>query len=132
MKDTGSTERRKYKRHPVKNGAFVVMRSHVGEQHGLLIDISRSGLALRYLEHEHPLEQAVTIDIFTRNKGCQISLPGTTITDHKIPPEVLCSLIPMRRRNVQFAELSDNQLKQLEDFLTLATEDPGSGEQGFC
>ncbi len=114
-------ERRKNKRCPIKGLAFVVMKSDSTEQHGLIIDVSKGGLSCRYLEDkEMPITQ-ISLGIYYQYKRLLINVPNTTIVDFVIPITKSRSLLPMRRRNIQFGNLLADQMTQLEKLIYSAT-----------
>jgi hypothetical protein len=124
-------ERRKNKRCPIKGLAFVVMKSDSTEQHGLITDVSKGGLSFRYLEDkERPITQ-ISLDIFYQNKRLLINVPNTTIVDFVIPTIISRSLLPMRRRNIQFGNLLANQMTQLERLIYYETTHLSAYEKHF-
>lgn len=114
-------ERRKNKRCQIKGLAFVVMKSDSTEQHGLITDVSKEGLSCRYLEDkEVPITQT-SLDIYYQNKRLLIDVPNTTIADFVIPTTESHSMLPMRRRNIQFDNLPADQKTQLEKLIDYET-----------
>ena len=114
-------DRRKNKRCQIKGLAFVVMKSESTEQHGLMIDVSKGGLSCRYLEDKEISNTQIALDIFYQNKRLLINVPSTIIADFVIPTIISRSLLPMRRRNIQFGNLLANQMIQLERLIYYET-----------
>ena len=87
---------------------------------GLLTDISRGGLAFRYVGD-------VGDEVFEANKPCTLSLkessngevliknlPAKVVCDGHIPKEYRYSLLPMNKCSVQFRELPTHLAARLE------------------
>ena len=111
------SERRKYKRFQAQDRAFAAFSSSVKEI-GQIIDISKGGLAVRYLPSQDQVTDSSDLEIFLANNGFHLKkVPFKTISDFEIPSEFAISSIAMRRRGVQFGKLSHIQTSQLEHFL---------------
>ena len=109
-KDT--VEQRNHKRHPVQNGALVVLKPEYVKL-GHIIDISMDGLAFRYVDEKQPSGRPSELEIFFADNRFHLDkVPCKTVSDFVTDP-----LIGFRRCNVRFKELTDNQKSLLEDFI---------------
>ena len=80
------------------------------------IDISRGGLAFRYIAQEEELNRSSDLDIRTRDTGFSLEkLPFKDISDSAITNEQ--SQFNLRRRSIQFGELTPYQASQLKYFI---------------
>jgi hypothetical protein len=117
------SERRKCRRINVGEGAFVCTGT---EERRLwhILDIGSGGLAFRYIQGREAMEGPSELEIITRDASLAIEkVPFTPISDremHKVPD----SRFHLRRRSVQFGDLTQMQAAQLEQFLNLF--DPGA------
>ncbi|MBW1705964.1 MAG: PilZ domain-containing protein [Deltaproteobacteria bacterium] len=110
-------ERREYKRLEAQEGAFAAMRGPVSKL-GQIIDISKSGLAFRYIDTGVRPDRSFDLDISLTNNGFHLEdVPCKNISDSEITNEFHFSSITMRRLGVQFAELTHKQTSQLEYFI---------------
>ena len=111
-------ERREYKRFRAQDRAFAAFISS-DKRIGQIIDISRGGLAVFYLDETNQENSSFELEIFSANNGFHLKqVPFKTISDFEIPSEFHISFISMRRRSVQFGKLSHSQTSQLEYFIT--------------
>ena len=109
-------ERRKHKRFQVDNSAFVILgASH--DKSGRIIDISRGGLAFRYMTAvERPNGSYLAIVLPETNFYLD-EVPVKTISDFELPDKLPTSSMTVRRRGVQFVNPTDNQKSQIEFFI---------------
>ena len=113
-------ERRKHKRFQVKDGAFAVAMppQPCSTPLGQIIDVSRGGLAFRYIAGEEGSNGSFELVILLANNNFHSDkVPFETISDFEIANEVPFSSITMRRRGVQFGKLTDKQISQLDYFI---------------
>lgn len=116
-------ERRKYERFEVQEGAFAALKGPVSKL-GQIMDISRGGLAFRYIDTGGRLDRSFDLDIsLIKNDFHLKEVPCKNISDSEIISEFCFSSIPMRRLGVQFTELTHNQTSQLEYFIQNHTMD---------
>ena len=114
-------DRRQYKRFRVQDGAFVIIRpSDTGV--GRLKDISMGGLRFEYMSwHATPIE-AANLDIgVTGTTFGLYNVPCQTIWEETIYKEPEASLY-WKRCGVEFGELTQAQIFQLEHFIQNYTE----------
>ena len=110
-------DRRKYTRFRAKDGALIELRSYRGKL-GEIIDISKGGLAFRYIDIGDRPKGSFELDIFLKETGFRLEkVPAKTITDLKTTKYFPYSSTKTRRQGVQFGALTRNQLSKLEDFI---------------
>jgi len=110
-------ERRKHKRLRAEDGAYAAIRPHYNKI-GQIIDISRGGLAFRYMvcnsENDGPCE----LDIFLLGNGFHLDKVSVRmVSDQEMPEGVSPGLLTMRRCAVQFEGLSQKEIFQLDYFI---------------
>ena len=112
-----TVERRRNKRFRVQEGAIAVIRPKSTEL-GPIIDLSESGLAFRYIAGDEPSSQSIEHDILFGINGFYLEgITIKTISDYEIQNEESLAKTVMRRRSVEFQDLTDTQKSQLEYFL---------------
>jgi hypothetical protein len=110
-------EKRKYNRYMARDGAIVALNPHASIL-GQMIDISLGGLAFRYIETEKQPGQAVELIILVANRRFHLdNIPFRTVTDIRITDNISFSSIKMRRRSVEFGNLSTDQICAIKDFI---------------
>ena len=113
-------ERRKHKRYKAVEGAYAAISPH-SHKLGQVIDISMGGLSFKYIdttsddvEFEQPSEES----IFLSSMGYYVGdLPFKTISDYEITNAPSFSSMKIRKRHVQFTDLSFKQLFDLDYYL---------------
>ena len=122
---TMPVERRQHKRIQIKDRADAVLLGPTFTKGVQIIDISKGGLAFRYVHGQKPSNGLFEIDILWDHIDLNlIKLKVKTISDYQIPNEFLLDVIPLRRCGAQFAELMKDQISQLENFI----ENDSTGE----
>ncbi len=115
---TDFIERRLDKRFAVRNGIVAFPRSSTVAI-GTIIDISRGGISIRYTPTEEQNGTSPDIDILLTDHNFYITgIPVTAISDCKLENKISFSYIYERRCGMQFGELTDNQLNQLNELLS--------------
>ena len=110
-------ERRKYTRFRTRNGALIELRSQRGKL-GEIIDISKGGLAFRYIDIGDRPKGSFELDIFLKETGFRLEkMPAKTISDFRTTKYFPFSSTKTRRQGVQFGELTQKQISQLEHFI---------------
>ena len=110
-------ERRNQKRFQAQDGAFAAIRGSASKV-GQIIDISRGGLAFRYIANGELSNGAAELDILLANNRFLLEkVPFKTISDFEIDKEIPFTFITMRRLGVQFGDLLDSHTSQLEYFI---------------
>jgi hypothetical protein len=122
-------ERRKHKRFLVQEGAFVELRDHRGKI-GEIIDVSKGGLAFRYIDIGDRPKESLELDIFLKHAGFRVeNLPAETVSDVEITKTIHQSITIMRRHGVKFGKLTKSQKSRLEYFIRHFTTDETSTQK---
>jgi hypothetical protein len=104
-------------RFKVKNRAFAVLRNHVSRL-GQIMDISRGGLALKYLADQGRVNGTFHLDIFSSGRGFLLKgIPFTVVSDFETDQDVPFGSVEVRRCGVRFGQLMDNQAILLQYFI---------------
>ena len=113
----GLVDRRKHIRYRAKEGAFAAVRPQYVKI-GQIIDISRGGLAFRYTVTDSHENESHELDIFLIGEVFHLSrVPFKIISDLRIDEKSPPSPLQMWRCGVQFGELTQNQIQELEYFI---------------
>jgi hypothetical protein len=112
-------ERRKHKRFQVRKDAFAMV-TPLSNKSGEIIDISKGGLALRYIPGEEQSRASSEIDVFLHIflkdiSFCLLRVPIRTVSDLEMGDE--SSSNAPRRRSVRFGALSESQASELDYFI---------------
>lgn len=115
-----TVERRKNKRYKAVEGAYAAISPN-SHKLGQIIDVSMGGLAFKYIdtsndepETENPSEET----IFLSSMGYYVGdLPFKTIADYEVTNAPSFSSMKVRKRHVQFKDLSFKQLFDLDYYL---------------
>ena len=117
-------DRRQHERFQVREGAFVVLRPRspvLGQDIdivGQIVDISKSGLVLRYVSSQERSYESFELDIVLAGNGFRLNgVPVKTILDCQMADGAASNSTTVRRRGVQFGTLTEQQLTQLERFI---------------
>ena len=109
-------ERRRYKRFKVQEGASVVFRAHSIEL-GQIIDVSRNGLAFRYVSSQQPSSGLFELVILSSDGGFYLDeIPFKIVSDFETNDDPISFSIT-RRCGVQFEKLRRKQVSRLEYFI---------------
>ena len=123
-------DRRQYQRFQVQDGAYLRLR-HSDTGLGRLIDISMRGLAFYYVGTKPPSFKATELEIFVTDGGFRLhGIPCHSIWDLALY-EIPTTSLQKRRCGVQFGELTESQIAQLEYFIQNYTtgEQPALGAE---
>jgi hypothetical protein len=123
------SERRKYERFKVKNGAIAIIRlSNVlasTQKYGQIINISQGGLAFRYIDRTDELNEPVKLDLlFIQESICSTYLKylsSKTIWVSHLDSKNTFSQLKIKQQGVQFGKMVPNQITQLDRFLKNCT-----------
>lgn len=112
-------DRRKHERFRVQKDAFAMI-TPLSHKKGEIIDISRGGLAFRYVPDENQPRLSVEIGLFLHIflediSFCLLRLPIKTVSDSAIDNGDSAGF--GRRRSVEFHTLSQRQATELEFFI---------------
>lgn len=118
MEKTEKTiEKRKNKRFQVKDGAYTIL-SYNPTIMGQIINVSKDGLAVRYTGKRKLLSDSNEIDMFRSNVGFYLEkIPVKTILEYKISGKLPFSPKKKWQRQVQFIDLTNDQMVQIDHFL---------------
>ena len=118
------SERRKHKRFQAEEGAFAVLRPAWPHSTilGQIIDVGMGGLAFRCVASKDRSYGSSELSIVVANHGFYLNkLPVQTVWDFEIATMPFASMTP-RRCNVQFGDMTHNQVSQLQYFIQNHTE----------
>ena len=115
-------ERRKHKRIRSKEGAYTVLSGPVSKM-GQILDISRGGLAFRYIDIGDRPRETCVLDLLREDNIFRVENVGfKIISDLDASKDFPFSTIPMRRCGGQLTGLSDRQIYDLEYLIENYTE----------
>ena len=110
-------ERRKSKRYKVATPAFVEC-SMDSISTGQILDISKGGLSFRYMSKGDKPKKVFVLRIYSSRDDFSIeNITVKTVYDLTTPVAFTVTRTTMRRRGVQFSDLSPSQLSQLKHFI---------------
>lgn len=114
------SERRKSKRFPAPEMAFVMVRNGSSSV-GHVIDVSKGGMAFKYLSERALHGETLEVDVLLSEYGfLWRRIPHRTILDIEILPEVPFSTIRVRRRAIAFEGFTQDDSSRLEFLLNVA------------
>lgn len=129
MSEKGSqeAERRKAPRYQVEQGSFAIFQGDVAVLPGLIVDISKNGLAFFYLEGENwPASMDKKYYLFGENFHVD-DITVEMVDDIEVDPDShpLCETLArrssgpcsVRRRGLRFCDLSEKQQEKLNAFI---------------
>lgn len=122
-----TVERRKNKRYKAVEGAYAAISPN-SHKLGQIIDISMGGLSFKYIDTSNgspnestPLDET----IFLSSMGYYVGdLPFKTIGDYEVTNAPSFSSMKVRKRHVQFTDLSFKQLFDLDYYLRNNVSEP--------
>jgi hypothetical protein len=115
-------ERRKHRRYQVQDGAFAALTSPSEAKLGLICDISKAGLAFRYVADKNDQKEYTTtscsVNILYDAEGFYLeNLPCSIVWDQHLHGETSFSHLTVRKCSVCFDGLSTVQHADLAYFL---------------
>jgi hypothetical protein len=123
MKRIEVVERRRHKRSQAEEGAYAAVRPQY-DKIGQIIDVSRGGLAFRYVVSGSEEDASSDLDIFLIGDSFHLDkVPFETVSDEEIPRRSSPGSQVIRRCGVQFGELTQMQILKLEEFILNHTVD---------
>ena len=109
-----SIERRKDKRFRLKDPVFAILYS-APTKTAQILDISRGGLALRYAKSEEGFNVIDKLDIFKSDFSFYMeNIKAKTVSDIEVVGEKINGSKEVRRCGLQFEDLTQSQISQLE------------------
>ncbi len=122
-----TVERRKNKRYKAVEGAYAAISPN-SHKLGQIIDISMGGLSFKYIDtsNESLAETRISEEsIFLSSMGYYVGdLPFKTVSDYEVTNAPSFSSMKVRKRHVQFTDLSFKQLFDLDYYLRNNVSEP--------
>lgn len=113
-------ERRKHQRYKVKELAIAVPNKPSSEI-ARIVNISKGGMAVRYLDQNNWLGNAADVDILVHNDFLMANIPIANVFDFKVENHLSFSIITERQCCLQFGPLPADQEALLEEFIVKYT-----------
>ena len=115
-----TVERRKNRRYKAVEGAYAAISPN-SHKLGQIIDISMGGLSFKYIDtssDESDTEITSEESIFLSSMGYYVGdLPFKTVSDYEVTNAPSFSSMKIRKRHVQFTDLTFKQLFDLDYYL---------------
>lgn len=110
-------ERRQHPRFKVAEGVFAALINHTSRL-GQIRDISKIGLAFRYIDHGDDPGETIELKIIIGSEGVYLDkLPFRKVSDFEIKNTHSFSSLKMRQIGLQFGKLTKQQQHRLEHFI---------------
>ena len=118
------TDLREYRRYQVTNVSVAALND---SKVGVIMDISRAGLAFRYIDFNHgdgePLKDSTEVSIVHDSADFSLhDVPCTIIREQHRLPGFYISTLRMNKCCLRFGTLTPNQESQLEYFIANFTD----------
>jgi c-di-GMP-binding flagellar brake protein YcgR len=114
--DQNQTERRQHERYQVPN-LVIALPKKSSAQIARIVNISKGGMAVRYLDQNDWLGPANKIDILANSDFFLTNMPIKLIRDFKIENDISFSITRERQCCLQFGQMSDEQQAKLDEFI---------------
>jgi hypothetical protein len=115
-------EQRRHKRYNIKSGAFALLKSNDMEILGSIKDVSNGGICIAHIDENQELKGAkITVNLIS-DDTCYEDFPSKKIWDREEEGGFIAAMIKMKRRGVQFEQLSKEKQLQLDDFIKTMTQ----------
>ena len=104
---------------------MAALRSGEAHRLGIILDVSKGGLALRYIDgSQGQAGEAAVLEIIVGSDGFLLEdVPVQVVADFETGNDFSFSLLPVRRCSIEFGELTAEQRIKLEQFInSYATE----------
>jgi hypothetical protein len=122
-------ERRKDERFQTGKNTYAVLRAR-GSKLGRVIDISKGGLAFRYVSVGERLKGPLELDLLSHQYDYRIDkIPIKIITDLELANKKAFKSTTLKRVGVQFGKLTREQKSKIEHFIKDHAVDETSEEQ---
>lgn len=113
------SERREHKRFLVKEGLISIK-----SKRGIIVDISKGGLSFYYADEGKWGEDTTEAKIlFIDEELYMEGIPLVTVSDRLIDEDFSQGTQQLRRRGMEFGELTDDNLIQLADVISSGVSD---------
>jgi hypothetical protein len=110
-------DRRKHKRFQTEKNTYALLRAR-GSKLGRVIDISKGGLAFRYVSVGQRLKGPLELDLLSHQYDYRIDkIPVKIITDLELANKKAFKSTTLKRVGVQFGKLTRQQKSKLEHFI---------------
>jgi len=110
-------DRRKFKRYTVRDGVFAALMP-ASKTLGQILDMGRGGLSFLYIYTDADDEDSRAVDIYVVGGEYYLAgLPVRIVSDVRVPNRIPVNPIIMRRRGVQFSDLTPEQADSLDDLI---------------
>ncbi len=113
-------ERRKHQRYKVKELAIAVPNKPSSEI-ARIVNISKGGMAVRYLDQSNWLGNAADVDILVNSDFLMTNIPIENVFDFKVENHLSFSIITERQCCLQFGQLPADKEAMLEEFIAKYT-----------
>ena len=110
------SERRKHQRFRLKDIAIAVPNKPTS-QVGRIVNISKGGLAVRYVDRDDWAGEADSIDILINSGLFLTNIPIQNVNDFEVENQVSFSIMTERQCCLQFGPLSSEQESRLDEFI---------------
>ncbi|MBW2467482.1 MAG: PilZ domain-containing protein [Deltaproteobacteria bacterium] len=110
------TERRKHKRYQLPE-LVIAVPNKSEPQVARIVNISKGGMAVRYVDQNDWLGEAHEVNIFVNNDFLMNSIPIECIRDFSVENQVSFSIIKERQCCLQFGSLNPEQESLLDEFI---------------
>ena len=110
------SERRKHQRFRLKDLAIAVPNKPTS-QVGRIVNISKGGLAVRYVDRDDWAGEADSIDILINSGLFLTNIPIQNVSDFEVENQVSFSIMTERQCCLQFGALSSEQENRLDEFI---------------
>jgi hypothetical protein len=114
------SERRKNRRYKAVEGAYAAISPNSNKL-GQIADISMSGLCFKYIDTGdgyQNIETRQNESIFLSSLGHYVGdLAFKTVSDYEVTDTPLLSSLKIRKRHIQFANLTSTQLFDIDNYL---------------
>jgi len=114
------TERRRHERYQVPN-LIVALPKKSSAHIARIINISKGGMAVKYLDQNDWLGSANKIDVLANSDFFMTNIPINAVHDFKVENDVSFSIITERQCCLKFGQLTPEQMKQLDEFIVQFT-----------
>lgn len=114
--DSLQTERRKYQRYPLPELVIAIPDKNE-PQVARVVNVSRGGMAVRYVDQKDWLGDATKLDILVNSSFFMHDIPISCIRDFRVKNQVSLSVIRERQCCLQFMDLSPSQESLLDEFI---------------
>ena len=113
-------ERRKHERYKVSELA-IALPNKPSSEIARIVNISRGGMAVRYLDQSNWLGDAAEVDILVHSDFLLANVPIANVCDFKVENQLSFSIITERQCCLQFGPLPADKETLLEDFIARYT-----------